>query len=555
MHFEQIYNRAKSECDYLLDSNCIKIYVSSSADNSTAASVFKSFQKETEKRGIKARVITTGSLGYYDLEPVVLIEKPGKPDVTVLYHNVTQEMASELFNDYLINDNPRPDLAFCSTGREKVSGIPHVSEMPLFNLQNRIALRNCGYIDPESIEHYIVHGKGYSGLSRALQMKQTDVIRELKESGLRGRGGAGYLTADKWQICHDAEGNEKYAVCNAIDADPRARTARMLIESDPHSVLEGFLIGAYAVGAFHCFICVNGEHAHAVKTLRKAIEQMRQYNLLGKDILGSNFSTEIEVKELSACLVTGEETALLCALEERQPIPYMRTNYPATRGYKNRPALVNNLETLSGISAVFQNNPEWVSGVVTEKSRGTKVITLSGRIARKYTVEVPFGTTLRTLVQDIGGGVADGKDIKAVQFGGPTGAYFSSRSLDIPVSYEAMEEADSIIGSGTVEVFGDDTCAVEMARDAISYIQTQSCGKCVFCREGSLQMSQILADIAANRSSPRDLDLLTELGEGMKTGSICGLGQTAPAPVLSSIQLFRSDYDAHIKEKRCPASK
>jgi len=555
MQFEQIYTRARSECDYLLDRHCTKIYVSSSADNSTAHSVLRSFQKETEKSGIKAGVITTGSLGYYELEPVVLIKKPGEPDVTVLYHNVTQEMASELFNDYLINDNPRPDLALCSTGREQVSGIPHVSELPLFNLQNRIALRNCGHIDPGNIDHYIVRGKGYSGLSRALQMKQTDVIRELKKSGLRGRGGAGFLTADKWQICHDAEGDEKYAVCNAIDAAPRAHTARLLIESDPHSVLEGFLIGAYAVGASHCFIGVNGEHAHAAETLRKAIEQMRQYNLLGRNILGSNFSAEMEVKELSACLVAGEETALLCALEERQAIPYLRTTYPATGGYKNRPALVNNIETLSGVSAVFQNNPEWASGIGTEKSRGTKVVTLSGRIARKYTVEVPFGTTLRTLVQDIGGGVADGKDIKAVQFGGPTGAYFSGGSLDTPVSYEAMEGADSIIGSGTVEVFGDDTCAVEMARDAISYIQTQSCGKCVFCREGSLQMSQILADIADNRGSPRDLDLLTELGEGMKTGSICGLGQTAPAPVLSSIKLFRSDYDAHIKEKRCPANK
>ncbi len=555
MHFEQIYNRAKSECDYLLDRHGIKIYVSSSADNSTADSVFRSFQKEMAKRGIKARVITTGSLGYYELEPVVSIEKPGEPDITVLYHNVTQEMATELFNDYLTNDNPRPDMAFCSTGSHKISGIPHISELPLFNLQNRIALRNCGHLDPGSIEHYIVLGKGYAGLSRALQMKQTDVIQALKKSGLRGRGGAGYFSADKWQACHDAEGDEKYAVCNAIDADPQARTARLLIESDPHSVLEGFLIGAYAVGASHCFICVNGGHTHAVKTLRKAIEQMRQYGLLGKDILGSNFSTEIEVKELSACLVAGEETALLRVLEERQAIPYLRMTHPATSGYKNRPTLVNNIETLSSVSAIFQNNPEWASGIGTVKSRGTKVITLSGRIARKYTVEVPFGTTLRSLVQDIGGGVPDGKDIKAVQFGGPTGAYFTGSSLDIPVSYEAMEEADSIIGSGTVEVFGDDTCAVELARDAISYIQTQSCGKCVFCREGSLQMSQILADIADNRGSPRDLDLLTELGEGMKTGSICGLGQTAPAPVLSSIKLFRSDYDAHIKEKRCPANK
>ncbi len=555
MHFEQIYTRAKSECDYLNDRDCIKIYVSSSADNSAAASVFSAFQKETEKCGIKARVIATGSLGCYELEPVVLIEKPGESAVTVIYNNVTQEMASELVNDYLIKDNPGPDMALCSTGSKKLSGIPNVSELPLFKLQNRIALRNCGYIDPENINHYIVHGKGYSGLSRALQMKQSDVIRELKKSGLRVRGGAGFFTADKWQICHDAEGGEKYAVCNAVDADPRALTAWLLLEGDPHSVLEGLLIGAYATGASHCFICVNGEHVHAVRTLRKALEQMRKYGLLGRDILDSNFSAEIEIKEVSACLVAGEETALLRTLEEKQAIPYLRTTYPATNGYKNRPTLINNIETMANVSAIFQNNPEWASGIGTEKSRGTKVITLCGQIAHKYTVEVPLGTTLRTLVQDIGGGAPDGKDTKAVHFGGPTGAYFAGSSLDTPVSYEAMEKADSIIGSGTVEVFNGDICAVEMARDAISYIQTQSCGKCVFCREGSFQMSEILTDIAEYRGRPQDLDLLTELGEGMKTGSICGLGQTAPAPVLSSIKLFREDYDAHIREKRCPANK
>ena len=287
MNFEQICAKAESECHYLTDRDCVKIYIGSSVDNSTAGNVFNSFQTEIDKRGIKARIITTGSFGYYDLEPVVLIEKPGQS--TVLYNNITPEIASELVNDYLINDNPRPDMAFCSIGSDKINHIPHVSDLPLFNLQNRIALRNCGYIDPEDINHYILRGQGYSGLSKALQMNQLDVIEEVRKSGLRGRGGAGYFTADKWKVCHDAEGNEKYVICNAVDADPRARTARLLLESDPHSVLEGILIGAYAVGASHCIVYVNAEYGPAIERLRKALDQMREYGLLGNNILDSTF--------------------------------------------------------------------------------------------------------------------------------------------------------------------------------------------------------------------------------------------------------------------------
>jgi len=550
MDFKQIYATAESEGDYLNDRDCIKIYIGAAADNSTAASVFDSFQAEIDKRRIKARAIITGSFGYYALEPVVLVEKPGQS--TVLYNNITPEIASELVNDYLIDDNPRPDLAFCSIGSDKINGIPNSSTLPLFNLQYRIALRNCGYIDPENINHYILRGQGFGGLAKALQMNQRDVIEELKKSGLRGRGGAGYFTADKWQICHDAEGSQKYVICNAVDADPQSLTARLLLESDPYSVLEGMLIGAYAVGASRCIVYVNAEYNVAIGRLRKALEQMSEYSLLGDNILDSTFSSEVEIKEVTASFISGEETALLRAIEEKQAMPYIRTTYPAVYGFEGKPTLINNLETMSNVSAIFQNGSDWYSGFGTERSRGTKVITLSGNVVHKYTVEVPFGTTLQSMVTDIGGGVPNGKDIKAVQFGGPTGAYFYTDSLDIPVDYESMEEAGSIIGSGTVEVFSSDSCAVEMARDVISYIQTQSCGKCVFCREGSYQMSDILEDISKNVGKPQDLELLIELGEAMKLGCICGLGRTAPNPVLSSIRLFRRDYDAHIKEKRCP---
>ena len=552
MNFEQVYEKAESEGNDLNDKDCTKIYIGSSTNYSIADGVFKTFQMEISKRGIKARVIATGSFGYYDLEPIVLIEKPGQS--TVSYNNVTSEIASELVNDYLMSNNPRPELALCSMGSDKISNIPQMSDLPLFKLQNRIALRNCGHIDPENINQYILRGQGYRGLSKALQMNQQDVIEELRKSGLRGRGGAGYFTADKWKICHETEATEKYVICNAVDADPLARTARLLLEGDPHSVLEGMLIGAYAVGASRCIVYVNTEYGLAIRRLRKAFEQMREYGLLGRHILDSTFNSEIEIKEVPASFVSGEETALLRCMEEKQVMSSMRPPYPATKGFRDKPTLINNLETSSNVSAIFQNGSRWYSGSGTEQSKGAKVMTLSGNIVHKYTVEVPFGITFRGIVEDIGGGVSNGKNIKAVQFGGPTGNYFTGDSLDIHVDYETIGEAGSIIGSGTVEVFDSGSCAVEMTRDIISYIQTQSCGKCVFCREGSYQMSDILKDISEQMGKPQDLDVLIELGEAMKIGCICGLGQTAPNPVLSSIRLFRNEYDTHIKGKRCPMS-
>jgi NADH-quinone oxidoreductase subunit F len=552
VNFTQICAAAASESGYLNDRDCLKLYIGASADNIAATSVFNSFQAELDKHGIKAKVIAAGSFGYYDLEPLVLVEKPGKS--TILYRNVTPETAAELVNDYLINDNPRPDMALGSMVGDEVDGIPSISALPLFNLQNRIALRNCGYIDPENINHYILRGQGYGGLSRALSMGQSDVIEEIKKAGLRGRGGAGYPAAEKWKLCRDAEGSQKWVICNAVDADPRALTARLILEGDPHSVLEGMLIGAYAVDASRCVICVNADYKPVIERLEKALEQMGGYGLLGGNILGSTFSCEVEVKEIPASLVAGEETALIRYLEGKQAMPYVRPPYPVVSGLYGEPTLINNLETMANVSAIFQNGAEWYTAFGTEQSRGAKVVTLAGDVFHKYTAEVLFGTTLQSIVNAIGGGVGNGKRIKTVQFGGPTGAYIAADSLDISLDYEAIREAGSIIGSGTVEVFDSDSCAVEMTRDVISYLQAQSCGKCVFCREGSYQMSDILQDIADGKGEPKDLDMLTELGEAMKLGCICSLGRTAPNPVLSSMRLFDSDYDAHIKGKRCPSN-
>lgn len=547
MNFEQVLATASSKCSYFRDSDCAQIYIGARAYDSSTAAIINSIQAETNKHGIKAIVFTTGSFGYYDLEPILSINKPGQP--AILYKNVNPEIASNLINDFFVHHNPRPDIALCSIGSAKIDSIPGASDIPLFRLQNRIALRNCGYIDPENINHYILRG-GYRGLSRALQVNQSKLIEELRKSGLRGRGG-GSVTADKWSIYRDAEANEKYVICNAVDADPQALTARLLLESDPHSVLEGMLIAACAVGASHCVVYLNTEYDVAIRRLRKALEQMREYSLLGNNILGSTFSSEIELKEVTPSLVSGEETAILRFMEGKQAMPYISMSYHSING---KPALINNLETLSNVSAIFQNGAEWYAGFGTANSKGTKVITLAGDIAHKYTVEVPFGATPLDIIENIGGGVPGGKSIKAVQFGGPTGAFFAAESLNVPVDYESMKQLGSTVGSGTVRVFDSGSCAVEITRDVTAYLQTQSCGKCVFCREGSYQLSDILQDIVEYKGRPQDLDLMLELGEAMKTGYICSIGQNAANPVLSSIKLFRSDYDAHINEKRCPVN-
>ena len=549
MNFQQVLAAATTNCSFFDENDCTRIYIGARAHDSNIASVVNSVQAEINKHRVKARVIKTGSFGYYDLEPILLIQKPGQS--TVLYNNADQEIAPSLINDFLIHDNPRPDKALCSIGSIKIDGIPSASQIPLLHLQNRIALRNCGYVDPENINYYIQRG-GYSGLSKAMQMDKSNLVAELRKSGLRDRGEDGHLTADKWSIYRDAEAAEKYVICNAVDADPQALTARLLLESDPHSGLEGMLIAAYAVGASHCIVYVNAGYDIAISRIRKALEQMREYSLLGNNILDSTFCSEIELREIKASLVSGEDTAILRFTEGEQAMPFISKGYPTINRVAGKPALINNLESLSNVSAIFQNSAEWYSGFGTETSKGTKIITLSGDITHKYTVEVPFGTTLLSIVENIGGGAPDGKSVKAVQFGGLTGAFFAANSLNVPIDYESMKQVGSIIGSGTVRVFDSDSCAVEMTRDITSYIQTQSCGKCIFCREGSYQLTDILQDIAENRGKPQDLELLLELGEAMKIGCICSIGQTAANPVISSIKLFRSDYDTHIQEKRCP---
>ncbi len=547
MNFDQIRAKAESESGYFKDSNCVKVFIASQADNPAGRGTADIFQDGVKEKDLDVKIITAGSFGYYDIEPIVLIKKPGNP--YILYKNADPKIVPELIDDYLEKNNPRPDLAFCSIGPDRIENIPSAYDLPLFNLQNRIVLRNCGYLDPENINHYILRG-GYTGLSKVLKMNQSDAIEEIKKSGLRGRGGAGYPTADKWQACFEIEDEEKYVICNAADSDPGAFTARLLLTSDPYSVLEGMLICAYTIGGSKCILFIDSEYEHAKKMINTAFVRMKEYGLLGSNILDSNFNCEIEIRESQISLVSGEETALLRSLEDKQAMPYLRPPYPETKGLFGKPTIINNIETFANITAIFQYGPEKISDIGTENSKGTKIISLSGNGSIKYTIEIPFGISLRTIVERLAT-IADAGNIKAVQLGGPTGLYFPGYDLDIALDYEAIK-GRSVIGSGTLELINDTACAVEMAMKKISYLHEQSCGKCVFCREGTFQMSDILEDISKGNGGPQDIDLLNEIGEQMKTGCICDLGRTAANPVLSSIELFRNEYEVHIKEKRCP---
>jgi NADH:ubiquinone oxidoreductase subunit F (NADH-binding) len=418
------------------------------------------------------------------------------------------------------------------------------------SLENRIALRNCGCIDPDEISDYQTKGEGYTGLVRALSMGPQGAIDELRKSLLRGRGGAGYPTADKWQTVADAEGEEKYVICNAVDGDPRSRVAKTLIEGDPHSILEGALIAAYAVGASRCIVALPGNSQAAISKLEKATGQMKEKSLLGERILDSEFSCQMEIREIPKKLAAGEETALLRALAGGQAMSSIRPPFPSDKGYLGKPTLVENVETLSNVSAIFQRGSDWFLDTGTEESKGTKIITLSGAVSNPCTVEVPFGSLISQVVEEIGG--TPRAEIKTVQVGGPTGAFLAAKDLDLPFTYETLAASGGIVGSGSIDVVPTHTCAVEMLESLILYVHQESCGKCVFCREGTLQMSDVLHDITRGEGKMQDLELLASLGEEMKIGSTCGLGRSAPNPVLSGIRLFREEFETHIREKKCP---
>jgi NADH-quinone oxidoreductase subunit F len=515
-----------------------------------AEKVLAAVEKSLKRMQVLGRILHVGCIGMCYLEPIMAVRKPGRP--FIYYGSLTPEKAEEILESYLLNDNPMAQMAICTLGEESIAGIPRFSDLPMIKPQVRIALRNCGLIDPENIDHYIARG-GYGGLHKALQMEPGAVIQEIKDSGLRGRGGAGFPTGVKWALAKMASGEPKYFICNADEGDPGAFMDRALLEGDPHSVLEGMLIGAYAIGASAGYVYVRAEYPLAIQRLKAAMRQMEQYGLLGSNILESGFHFQIKIKEGAGAFVCGEETAMMASIEGNRGMPRPRPPFPAQSGLRGMPTNINNVETLSNISAILARGAEWYAGYGTEKSKGTKNFSLAGNVNRTGLIEVPMGIKLGEIIFDIGGGVPRGKKLKAVQTGGPSGGCIPVSLLNLPVDYESLAAAGSIMGSGGMVVMDEDTCMVDMARYFLRFTQSESCGKCLPCRLGTKQMLDILEDICQGRGKPGDLELLQNLSDSIRKGSLCGLGQTAPNPVLTTMRYFGSEYQAHIRDKQCPA--
>jgi NADH-quinone oxidoreductase subunit F len=552
MKFEDIKRQATSQWQSLQDSPRPRILIGTGTCGIAAGAedILNALRAELEKNSIQADIIQVGCIGLCYMEPLVEIILPGKP--SIFYGNLTPQLMAEIVRDYLAGGNPRPDLALGTRGQGAVAGIPRLFDLPVLKPQARIALRNCGNIDPADINHYIANG-GYEGLSQALKMTQQQIIDEIKKSGIRGRGGAGFPTGNKWQFCHDAPGSPKYIICNADEGDPGAFMDRAVLEGDPHAVLEGMLIGAYAIGASEGYIYVRAEYPLAIKRLKTAMEQMEKYGLLGESILGSGFNFHLKIKEGAGAFVCGEETAMMASIEGSRGMPRSRPPFPANSGLWGKPTNINNVETWAGVSAIIQKGAEWYTGFGTEKSRGTKTFSLVGKVNQTGLIEVPMGIPLREIIYGIGGGIPGGKSFKAIQTGGPSGGCLPASFLDSPVDYESLAAAGSIVGSGGMVVMDEDTCMVDVARYFLTFTQLESCGKCIPCRWGTKQMLDILEDIVHGKGREGDIDLHLELGASVKDGSLCALGGTAPNPVLTTIRYFRDEYEAHIKEKRCPA--
>lgn len=426
-------------------------------------------------------------------------------------------------------------------------------ESEFLTKQTRIALRRCGLIDPESIDAYISDG-GYGALKKALlSMSPEDVIEEIKISGLAGRGGAGFPTWFKWNAARSAEGDEKYLICNADEGDPGAFMDRAVIESDPHSLLEGMLIAAYVIGAKNAFVYVRAEYPLAIDRLKKAISDAEEKGLVGDKILGTDFSCRVKIKAGAGAFVCGEETALIESLEGKRGMPRLKPPFPAQSGYNGKPSNINNVETFANVSYIIENGGEKFASLGTDGSKGTKVFALTGKIRRGGLVEIPMGLTLRDVIFDIGGGVRDGGEFKSVQMGGPSGGCIPADKLDTRIDYKELAATGAIMGSGGMVVTDASTCMVNMARFFLDFTKKESCGKCVHCRIGTVRMYEILTRITEGKGEDGDIERLEELCEGIKAGALCGLGQTAPNPVLTTLKYFRNEYEAHIKEKRCPA--
>jgi len=547
--FQEIKSRAQSRWRELRsDKPVIMVGTATCGRAAGALEVLRAIKGELKKQRLDCPVVEVGCIGHCYAEPIVTISKPGYPPIC--YGQVNPVIAERLVRGFILGDDPCLELVLGAL--EENDLVPSFSDFPRAKFEKKVILKNCGHIDPEQVEHYIVNG-GYSVLVKALQLTPEEIIDEVKRSGLRGRGGAGFPTGDKWEICRNAAGKPKYLICNGDEGDPGAFMDRAILESDPHSVVEGMLIAGYAIGARYGYMYVRAEYPLAVCRAQLALRQARKLNLVGKNILGSDFSFDIKLFQGSGAFVCGEETALIASLEGKPGTPSYRPPYPATNGLYGKPTLVNNVKTLAFIPHIIQDGAKRFAGIGTERSKGTAVFALAGKVVNTGLAEVPMGTTLRQVIFDVGSGIKEGKRFKAVQIGGPSGGCLPESALDLPIDFGSLTEAGAMMGSGGMIVLDEDDCMVEIARYFLEFTQRESCGKCTFCRLGTKQMLQVLDEITKGKGKMEDLDMLRQLAEDIKAGSLCGLGKTAPNPILSTLRFFRDEYEAHIKEGRCPA--
>ncbi len=506
------------------------------------------FENQLKANGLEdeVKLVQTGCFGLCALGPVVVIYPEG-----AFYSRVKPEDVQEIVVEHLLKGRIVTRLLYDESVEEQQ--IKPLEEVDFYKKQHRVALRNCGVINPENIDEYIAMD-GYTALHKVLtEMTPEGVIQEILDSGLRGRGGGGFPTGLKWRFARNAVGDKKYVCCNADEGDPGAFMDRSILEGDPHSVIEAMAIAAYAIGADEGYIYVRAEYPIAVERLSIAIEQAKEYGLLGDDIFGTGFNFNLEIRLGAGAFVCGEETALMTSIEGNRGEPRPRPPFPANKGLFAKPTILNNVETYANITAIINNGAKWFSSMGTERSKGTKVFALGGKINNTGLVEIPMGTTLREIVEDIGGGVPNGKKFKAAQTGGPSGGCIPAQHLDVPIDYDNLIEIGSMMGSGGLIVMDEDTCMVDIAKFFLEFTVDESCGKCTPCRIGTRRMHEILDKITKGQATLEDLDKLEELCEHLKHNSLCALGQTAPNPVVSTLKYFRDEYIAHIVDKKCPA--
>ena len=518
--------------------------------SSGSVAVREAMAKELELAGLsdEVKIVQTGCFGLCANGPIMIIYPEG-----TFYSHVKVEDVKEIVEEHLLKGRLVERLLHKETDEGVAETVHSLSDTKFYKKQHRVALRNCGVINPESIDEYI-GTDGYQALGKVLtEMKPQEVIDTILASGLRGRGGAGFPTGRKWQFAADQPAGKKYVVCNADAGDPGAFMDRSVLEGDPHAVLEAMAIAGYAIGADEGYIYVRAEYPIAVQRLTIAINQAREYGLLGKDIFGTGFNFDITLRLGAGAFVCGEETALLASIEGKRGEPHPRPPFPAVKGLFGKPTIINNVETLANIAQIINKGADWFASMGTEKSKGTKVFALGGKITNTGLVEIPMGTTLREIIEDIGGGIPNGKKFKAAQTGGPSGGCIPASLIDTPIDYDNLLAIGSMMGSGGLIVMDEDNCMVDIAKFFLEFTVDESCGKCVPCRTGTRRLLEILEKITSGNGEMEDLDKLEELCNYIKSTSLCGLGQTAPNPVVSTLRYFRDEYIAHIVDKKCPA--